>query len=122
MKKCTSFEVQKGTRYIRGNVYIGIILFSCLSFTKPCLSFLLNCFVREMKGFYQSSLRNEVDFRDIMNLSLNILAKNQNFKNLRQGFVDERAMIKITLISSCPFLSCHLYLFACERKDLKTHF
>ena len=74
-KKCTSFEEQKGTRYIRENVYFGIIIFSCLSSTKPCLRFLLNCFVREIKGFYQSSLGNEVDFRDIMNVSPNILAK-----------------------------------------------
>ena len=76
LNKCTNFEEQKGTRYIRGNVYIGIIVFSCLSSTKPCLRFLLNCFVREIKGFYQSSLGNEVDFRDIMNVSPNILAKN----------------------------------------------
>ena len=30
---------------------------------------------REIKGFYQSSLGKEVDFRDIMNVSPNILAK-----------------------------------------------
>ena len=46
-------------------------------------------------------LLSEVDFTDMMNVSPNILAKNQNFKKLRQGFVDERAMITITLISSC---------------------
>ena len=101
MKKYTSIEEQKGTRYIRENVYFGIIIFSCLSSTKPCLRFLLNCFVREIKGFYQSSLGNEVDFRDIMNVSPNILAKNQNFKKLRHSFVDERALITTTLISSC---------------------
>ena len=101
MKKCTSFEEQKGTRYIRENVYFGIIIFSCLSSTKPCLRFLLNCFVREIKGFYQSSLGNEVDFRDIMNVSPNILAENQHLKKLRHGFVDERALITTTLISSC---------------------
>ena len=100
MKKCTSFEEQIGTRYIRENVYFGIIIFSYLSSTKPCLRFLLNCFVREIKGFYQSSLGNEVDFRVIMNVSPNTLAKNQNFKNLRHGFVDERALITTTLISS----------------------
>ena len=61
--------------YIRGNVYFGIIAFSCLSSTKPCLRFLLICFAREIKGFYRSSLGNEVDFRDIMNVSLNISAK-----------------------------------------------
>ena len=43
MKKCTSFEEQKGTRYIRENVYFGIIIFSCLSSAKRCLRFLLDC-------------------------------------------------------------------------------
>ena len=38
---------------------------------------------------------------DMMNVSPNILAKNRNFKKLRRGFVDERAMITATLISSC---------------------
>ena len=120
MKKCTSFEEQKGTRYIRENVYFGIIIFSCLSSTKSCLGFLLNCFVREIKGFYQSSLGNEADFRDIMNVSPNILAKNWNFKKLRRGFVDKRALITTTLISCCHWKT--LYLFACERKDLKRTF
>ena len=101
MEKCTSFEEQKGTRYIRENVCFGIIIFSCLSSTKPCLKFLLNCFVWEIKGFYQSSLGNEVDFRGIVNVFSNILAKDLNFKKLRQSFVDERALITATLISSC---------------------
>ena len=73
-----NFEKQGlfGITFIRDNVYIYIIVFSCLSSTKPCLRFLLNCFVREIKGFHQSSFRNEVDFRDIMNVSLTILAEN----------------------------------------------
>ena len=75
LKKCTTFEEQKGTRYIRANVYFGIV-FSCLSSTKPSLRFLLICFDREIEGFYQSSLRNEVDFTDIMIVSPNIFAKN----------------------------------------------
>ena len=75
LKKCTNFEEQKGTSYIQGNGYIGIIVFSYLSSTKLCLRFLLNCFVQEIKGFYQSYFGNEVDFREIMNISLNILAK-----------------------------------------------
>ena len=101
LKKCTSFEEQKGTRYIWENLYFGITIFTCVSFTKPSLRFLLNFFVWEIKGFHQSSLANEVNFRDIMNISPNILAKNWNLKNLRQGFVDERALITKTLISSC---------------------
>ena len=76
LKKYTNLEEQKGTRYIEGNNYIGTVIFSHLSSTKPHLRFLLNCFVREIQGFYQSSFRNEVDFRNIMNVSLNILAKN----------------------------------------------
>ena len=54
-----------------------------------------------MKGFYHSSLGNEVDFRDIMNIFPNMLAKNKDFNKLRHGFVDERALILTTLISSC---------------------
>ena len=76
LKKRTSFEEQKGTRYNWENVYVGIIIFSCISSAKSCLRFLLNCFVREIKDFYQSSLGNEFDFRDKMNISPNILATN----------------------------------------------
>ena len=86
LKKCTNFEEQKGTRYIWENVYAGIIVFDCLSSAKHCLRFLLNCFVREIKGFYQSYFRNEGDFRDIMNVSLNILAKNQKFQKTKTCF------------------------------------
>ena len=80
------------------NLYFDIIIFSCLSSTKLCLRLLLNCFVREIKGFYQISLGNEADFRDIMNVSPNMLAENQNVKT---GFVGERVLIATTLISSC---------------------
>ena len=52
VKKCTTFEEQKGTKYICGNFYFGIIVFSCLSSTKPCLRFLLICFDWEIEGFY----------------------------------------------------------------------
>ena len=102
LKKCASFEEQKGTRYIRGNVYFDIIVFSCLSSTKPCLRFILICLAREVKSFYQSSLGNEVDFTDMMNVSSSLLAKRlYKFKKLRQSFVDEKAMITTTLTSSC---------------------
>ena len=77
MKKCTSFEEQKGTRYIRGNLYFGIIIFNCLLSTRPCLRFLLICFVREVKIFYQSSFRNEADFMNVMN-NINIFLSLEN--------------------------------------------
>ena len=51
--------------------FFGIIVLSCLSSTR-----LLICETWEIKNFYQSSLGNEVDFRDIMNITPNILAKN----------------------------------------------
>ena len=65
MRRCTSSEEQKGTSYNRGNVYFGLIIFSCFSSAKLCLGFLLICFALEIKGFYQSSLGNEVDFKKL---------------------------------------------------------
>ena len=76
LKKCTTFEEQKGTKCIRGNIYFGIVVFNCLCSAKACFRFLLICFDREIKDFYQSSLENEVDFTDIVNVSPNILAQN----------------------------------------------
>ena len=99
LKKCTTFEEQKGTRYICRNIYFGTIASSCLSSTKPCLRFLLICFDQEIKGFCQSSFRIEVDFTDIINVSPNMLAK--NFQKLRHGFVGKRAMITTALTPSC---------------------
>ena len=61
-------------------------------------------FVR-LKAFIRVPFENEVDFRDIMNVSSNLLAKNYNFKQLRHGFVDERALITTKLISSCHWKS-----------------
>ena len=114
MKKCTRYEKQKGTRYIRRTVGFGIV-FSCLSCTKLCLRFFKICFARELKGFYQSSLGNDVDFRDIRNVSPNILAKNWNFIKLRHGFVDERALITTILISSCHRKTLALFLLTKEK-------
>ena len=57
----------------------GIALLSSAIFRlrKLCLRFLLLIGLDwEIKGFYQSSVGNEVDFTDIMNASPNILTKN----------------------------------------------
>ena len=75
LKKCNSFEEQKGVRHIWGNIYFGIVVFSCLPSTNPRLRFLLICFARDIKDFHQSSLETEVDFTNIRNISPNILAK-----------------------------------------------
>ena len=55
---------QKGTRYIRENV---LTLLSSAVFRLQNLvsDFFSNCFIGEIKGFYQISLGHEVDFRDI---------------------------------------------------------
>ena len=103
VKKSTNLEEQKGTSCIQENVYFDIIVLSCLSSKKACFRFLLVCFAREIKGFYQSYLGNKVDFRDIMNVCPNILAKNWNFKKLKHCFVDERALITTTLIYFCQW-------------------
>ena len=76
LKKCTSFKEKNCTRYIRGNVYFGIIVFSCRLFCNPFLRLFLICFAQEIKGFYQISLGNEVDFTDIIKVYQNIFAKN----------------------------------------------
>ena len=41
-----------------------------------CLSFLIS-FAQEIKGFYQSSFKNEADFMKIMSISPNILARTE---------------------------------------------
>ena len=38
-----------------------------------------------------------------MNVSPNILAKNENFKKLKHGFVDERTMTTMTIASFCQW-------------------
>ena len=122
MKKCATFEEQKGTRYIRGNVYFGIIISSWFLSTKLCLNFLFICFAREIKGFYHSSFGNEVDLTNIMNISSNILAKNLNFKKLRQEFVDERAMIPITSKETHNlYKNWSLNLWSTSNKNIMEH-
>ena len=49
-----------------------------------------------------------------MNVSPNILARNQNFKKLRHGFVDDRALITTKLISSCHWKT--LVPFSLQKK------
>ena len=53
-----------------------LALLSSAAFRLQNIRFLLACFAWKIKGFYQSSLGNKVDFKDIMNVSPNILAKN----------------------------------------------
>ena len=63
-KKCTSLEEQ-GSRYIQ-------VLSSSAVFHLQTLIY----FAQEIKSFHQTSLGNEFDFTDIMNVSSNLVAKN----------------------------------------------
>ena len=115
MKKCTSFEEQKGAKYIRGNVYFGIIIFNCLLSTKACLRFILICFARELEGFYRNSLRYEVDFRDIINVSPNILAKYSNFKKGETRFCRWKCTDKNDINIFLPLENLSTFLLAKEK-------
>ena len=86
---------------ILGETFILALLSSAVFLLQNGVRFFQISFVREIKGFYQIFLGNEVDFSDIINVSPNILAKNWNFKKLRHRCVDERALITTILISSC---------------------
>ena len=109
MKNSTSFEEQKVVKYIQKNVYFGIIVFSCLSSTKPCFIFLLICFSWEIKGISQRSLGNEIDFRAEWTFPQISWRKNKISKYWHV-FVDERALLTTTLIfflsleKPCTFL------------------
>ena len=107
MKKCKVLKSKKVQR-IFGKRFILALLSPAVFRLQTVSQIPFRLF---LKGLYQSFLENEVDFRDIMNASPNILAKNRNFKKLRHGFLDERALITTILISSCHWktlVSCCL--------------
>ena len=82
LKKCSSFERAKRYKiYSRKSLLRHYrlqlsVFYRLLLSTKLYFRFILICFAQEINRFYQSSLENEVDFTDIMNVSPNILAKN----------------------------------------------
>ena len=61
---------------IFGETFISVLLSSAVFRLQNRISdlkFLSICFAQEIKGFYQSSLGNDADFRDIRNVSPNDL-------------------------------------------------
>ena len=94
MKKCTSIEEEKGTRYIRKNAYFDIITFTCLLSTKPCLRF---------QGYNERFPK--------------YLVYKLKFQKMRHGFVDERALIITTLISSCHWKTLAPFCFLKKRPE-----
>ena len=73
-----------------------------------------NLFCSRNKSLLSEFLRKWGWFQGHNKLFPNILAKNWNFKKLRHGFADERALITTALISSCHCKT--LVPFAWERK------
>ena len=108
-------EMHQLWRAKRYKLYSGKRLFwhYCLqlSFVYKTMSQIsFNLFCSGDKKFYQSSLGNKVDLKDIKNVFRNIFAKNWNSKKLKHGFVDERAMMTykinkfLSLEKPCNFL------------------
>ena len=78
LKKCTSFEEQKGTRYVWGNVYFGIIVFSCLSSTKLKFQKTETRFCRWKSNYY-----NDINiFVSLEKPCTFFLAKEKTWKNI----------------------------------------
>ena len=56
-----------------------------------------------------------------MNVSPNILNKNKNFKKLRHGFVDERALITMILLSSCHWKTLVSFCLRKRKPEINTN-
>ena len=86
MKKCTSYEGQKGTRKIRENVYFRFIVFSCLWSTKPCLRFLFILFCLGDKRLLSEFLRKWGWFHGHNERFTKYLAKKLKFQKTETRF------------------------------------
>ena len=115
-------EMHKLWRAKRYKVYSGKCLFwhYCLQVSfiyKSVSQVSLNLFCSGDKRLLSETLGNVVDFTDIMNVFPNIL---ENFKNLTQGFVDEIAMMTMTLTSSCYWKKTLVPFFLQKKRLEKT--
>ena len=103
---------RKKLQSIFGETFILALSVSAV-FLLTCLRFLLIFVVWSIKGFYQRSIGNEVDFPNIMSSQISSLKINI-LKKMRHSFVDEGTMITTILISSCPW---KIILPFCLRKE-----
>ena len=104
MKKCASFKEQKIVYKV--NSWKCLFWYYCqqLPFVyKAILIFLVICFHQETRGFYQSSVRNDVNFRDMF--SKISWLKIKISKNWDLYIVEKRALATRTVISSCHWKS-----------------
>ena len=84
--------------YSGSNIWHYYLQLSFVYKTVSSISFKLFCLGDKR---FLSEFLIKVDFRDIMNVSPNILAENLNLQKLTHGFADEKSLITTTLISSC---------------------
>ena len=113
---CDMIKTYSQVQDIFRKTFILGLLSSVVFRLQNCISDFFKLFYYEIKGFYQSSLGNETDYRDIMNVFPNILAKNLNLKKVRHSFVDERTLIKTTLASSRHWKTlAYIFLLAKEK-------
>ena len=127
LKKCTTFEEQKGTRYIWGNVYFGkhylwrVKRYKVYSGKRLFWHYYLPLsFVH--KTVSQISLNlfwlgdKRLLLKDKMNVSPNVLAQ----KVSRHCFVGKMTMIRMALTSSCYWKN--LVLSCLEKKIVQNAF
>ena len=113
----------KKVQDIFGEMFIlALTILSCLLSRKPCLRFILICFAQEIKGLCQSSFGNKIDFTNMCSLMFPQISwlKIKNSKNWDKVLLLEEQWLQQH--QYLPVTAKPLYLFACERKDLKTRF
>ena len=94
MKKCTTFEEQKGTRYIRGNVSFAIIVFTIVFHVSFSLFWLGD------KRFLSEFFGKWAWFHGFNERFIKYIGWKLKFQKTETGFADERALIATTLMSS----------------------
>ena len=117
MKKCTSFEEQKGTKYIWGRFYFGLILFSYLSSTKLCLKFCL----KEYSGQYSVLIKMHIATENEKFINVKFILKTIFWKMFRfywSFFIDTI----ISLISSTQIACYVMFVQYVQKEPLEVFF
>ena len=109
----------KAKRYkvYSGNIYFGIIIFSCFWSTIPCLGFLLICFDWEIRVLSEF-LRKWGWFHRYNERFPKCYGQKLKFQKTETRFCRQ----KNNYYNNLNIFLSPLYLFACKRKYLKTHF
>ena len=96
-----------------GIIYFDIIVFSSLSSSKSFVKFLNIFLLRRLKAFIRFHEEKSWNHKHGVRFP-KYLSSRLNFRKLRHGFVNERAMITTTLMSSCDWKT--LVTFCLQKK------